>query len=242
MDVSSHVDHLDTEGRRLLAAAEQADLDAPVSHCPGWTVADALVHVGGIHRWAADIVGNARSGFDTEAGAAVGTAAGTADLVDWVRRGHAELVATLRAAPADLDCATFLPAPSPLAFWARRQALETTIHRVDVEIGAAVTGEAIDSDLALDGIEEILTGFGARRHEFTPATLRIEPGEAPARRLRLTGERATVEPDGGEPTDATVRGPADQVYRWLWNRPSAVTISGDPQVAGQWAGVQVRWE
>jgi len=45
--------------------------------------------------------------------------------------------AALSAAPPDLRCWTFLPAPSPLAMWARRQAHETTVHRVDAELAAA---------------------------------------------------------------------------------------------------------
>jgi len=43
----------------------------------------------------------------------------------------------LASAPPDLDCLTFLAAPSPLAMWARRQAHETAIHRVDAESPAA---------------------------------------------------------------------------------------------------------
>jgi uncharacterized protein (TIGR03083 family) len=54
-------------------------------------------------------------------------------LVEWFVAGHAALVQALRDADPDLACWTFLPAPSPLAFWARRQAHETGIHRVDAE-------------------------------------------------------------------------------------------------------------
>src|SRR4029450_13488361 len=54
-------------------------------------------------------------------------------LVGWFRAGHATLVDALSAADPALDCWTFLPAPSPLGFWARRQAHETAIHRVDAQ-------------------------------------------------------------------------------------------------------------
>src|SRR5207253_4063893 len=53
-----------------------------------------------------------------------------AALLAWFRDGHAALVGTLESAPPDLKCFTFLPAPSALAFWARRQAHETGIHQI----------------------------------------------------------------------------------------------------------------
>ena len=34
------------------ALAADADLDALVPDCPGWTVASLIVHLGGIHQWA----------------------------------------------------------------------------------------------------------------------------------------------------------------------------------------------
>src|ERR1700729_3712809 len=52
-----------------------------------------------------------------------------ADLIAAYRDGHAALVATLRDADPDLECATFMPAPSPLAFWARRRAHEPPTPR-----------------------------------------------------------------------------------------------------------------
>ena len=56
----------------------------------------------------------------------------------------------LRSAPADLDCFTFLPAESARHFWARRQAHETAIHRVDAEnaAGGSGLGLAIARELA----------------------------------------------------------------------------------------------
>lgn len=41
-----HVATLRTEGARLSAAARTSGLDAPVEHCPGWTVGRLLGHTG----------------------------------------------------------------------------------------------------------------------------------------------------------------------------------------------------
>ena len=55
--------------------------------------------------------------------------------------GHAALVETLSTADPGLVCATFMDAPSPLAFWARRQAHETAIHRADAESASGLRPE-----------------------------------------------------------------------------------------------------
>jgi hypothetical protein len=65
---------------------------------------------------------------------------GDDELPGWFREGHASLVRVLEAADPDMTCWTFLDAPSSVAFWARRQAHETAIHRVDAEQAAAGAG------------------------------------------------------------------------------------------------------
>src|SRR5205823_7707613 len=85
------------------------------------------------------------------------------ELVEWFLAGHQALVDALEAAPADLQCWSFFAAPSPLAFWARRQAHETGIHRVDAErsvVGGEVT--PFPADFASDGVDEVLTCFITR--------------------------------------------------------------------------------
>ena len=49
---------------------------------------------------------------------------------------NANLIEALDSASPDLEAWTFLPAPSPLAMLARRQAHETAIHRYDAESAA----------------------------------------------------------------------------------------------------------
>lgn len=63
-----------------------------------------------------------------------------------------------------MQCWTFLPTapPSPVAFWARRQAHETTVHRMDAEAALGVLFSAVEPEFAEDGVDELLTGFHAR--------------------------------------------------------------------------------
>jgi uncharacterized protein (TIGR03083 family) len=111
----------------LADAAERAGLDAAVPPCPPWLVEDLLRHTGYVHRWAArhmtERPGQVIDG-PPEAEILRGGAAGP-DLLAWFRVGHAALVETLACADPALECATFMAAPSALAFWARRQAHET---------------------------------------------------------------------------------------------------------------------
>jgi len=240
MQVSELIDALEVEGAGLASAADFAGWEASLPSCPDWCVRDLVAHVGEVHRWAAAIVGRALSRPE-DAEADVGTAPAAADLLDWYVDGHAALVHTLRAAPEDLDAWTFLAAPSPLAFWARRQALETAVHRVDGELATGAAAP-IDSALASVGIEEMLTGFGRRRREFAPGVIRLEPSETTAWQITLGPQGAVSEPDPADtPRDVTISGTTSDVYLWLWNRPSPVRIEGDEDVARQWASVRVRW-
>ncbi len=241
MDIEDHLRQLVDAGERLADAAERSGWDAPVAACR-WDVRDLVTHVGGIHRWAAAIVATASRGSDDATSRAVGQGPGDEARLDWFRAGHAALVSTLRAAPPDLDCFTFLPAPSPLAFWARRQAHETAIHRADAE---SASGEItpFDAAFAQDGIAEMLHGFARRRSHAiaTAATLALRPDDgANPWLVTFGGERIeAVESDGQAP--AAVTGSSSDIYLWLWNRPSAAAVSGDADIAKQWRTVRVRW-
>ena len=60
-----------------------------------------------------------------------------------------------------------MPAPSPLAFWARRQAHETAVHRYDAQSaapgGPPAPAGAFDPAFAADGVDELIMGFAPRR-------------------------------------------------------------------------------
>jgi uncharacterized protein (TIGR03083 family) len=241
MDIAAHINALETEAAALGSAASAAALADPVPGCPDWSVRDLVRHIGYVHRWAAAVVSGRLDGADGDADAAVGPLPADPDLHDWYADGHRALAATLRAAPGDLDCFTFLPAPSPLAFWARRQALETAVHHADA---AAAAGRPVrfSDELAHDGIDETLRGFAARPRAFEPGSIWLQPGSGPGWRIDLHEEGATAANDvTADGCDVTVSGPPTDVYLWLWNRPAGVDITGDPTVAERWKRVRVRW-
>lgn len=243
VDVTALVDRVASDGAALAAAADAAGLDAPVP-ATEWDVRSLVTHVGGIHRWAAEIVATRSDSPDTDAGRAVGSGPSDADLLGWFLEGHQALVDTLRAAPADLECCTFLPAASPRHFWARRQAHETAIHRADAQAAAGAV-EPFRDDFAQDGIAEMLEGFARRRSKSpaAPGTIGLDPVDGPAWLITLGGERVEAHPTERLPdTDVTVRGRSSDLYLWLWNRPAPAIVRGDEAVAASWAQtVRVRW-
>lgn len=243
VEIHQLIDVLETEGIRLAQASQQAGLDAAVPSCPGWAVRDLVTHMGGVHRWAAAIVGGGLPESDDATSDLVGTGPDDAVLLDWYRDGHRALVETLRAAPHDLACYSFLPAPTPLAFWARRQAHETAIHRADAETaGGPIT--SCDNTFAVDGIDEILFGFAPRRKTATSTSIHLNLTDSDLDWLVIlgpSGVTATAARPHEINPDVVVSGSASDLYLWLWNRPATVEVTGDSAAAEQWQQIRVRW-
>ncbi|WP_232304098.1 maleylpyruvate isomerase N-terminal domain-containing protein [Pseudofrankia sp. DC12] len=181
MGIDGHLAALRRDGDRLAAAAALAGFDAEVLSAPGWRVRDLVTHTGCVPRWAASYLqaGHAEPRPIDGDGELVMP---DGELLGWFRDGHAALVGTFANADPAVACWTlWRGAPSPLAFWARRQAHETAVHRhetavhrVDAELALAASGQpgagtegerpAVPAAFATDGIDELLTGFYALRH------------------------------------------------------------------------------
>jgi uncharacterized protein (TIGR03083 family) len=245
-DVPGYIGALRREGELLASAARRAGMGAQVPSCPGWAVRDLLKHTGYVHRWATGFVAQARA---RPAGALpeeeiLDQGPGDAELPGWFRAGHAALVRALSTARPDLDCWAFLAAPSPLAFWARRQAHETAIHRADAEQAAAgeaaAPGTSFAPAFAADGVDELLMGFLARNirrgsWDGLGGSLAIHAGDGTAGTADwlIAGGRDTAGVSRGTgPADCDVAGPAAELYLMLWHRgPAAgLRVTGDPGI------------
>ena len=174
MEIDQHIAALESDGGLLADAAGCAGLATPVPSCPGWRVADLLRHIRYVHQWATAHV------RETPTQVMVGPlevellAGGPpdAELLDAYRAGHRALTEALGSADPALACATFLPAASPLAFWTRRQAHETAIHRADAELAALGPVTPFEPGFAADGIDELIMGFASRKKQAGHATTR----------------------------------------------------------------------
>ena len=232
------------EGQRFGALARNLDagptgmpgrLDVRVPWIPAWTARDLVGHLGTVHRWATAIV---RAGT-TDAPPPESLQDPPADaLLEWYADGLAGVLAALRQTPPGAPAWHMSPAARRIAAdWARRQAHELVVHRMDLEAAAGTPCAPVDPELAEDGVDELL-GIVVPRWAHT------EPVSS-ARATVLasavdTGRRWTVAVDhgsvlvrpggtgGAAAPDATVEGTAVQLLLHLWGRPAEVTVTGDP--------------
>jgi uncharacterized protein (TIGR03083 family) len=237
METAEYIEVLDRQGKSLAHAASEAGLNAMVPTCPGWQVRDLLRHTGKVHRWAAAFV---TEGYTSHhPGRPVPDGLEDTALLSWFDDGHTVLVEALRAAPGDLECWTFLPAPSARVFWARRQAHETTLHRTDAESARGAQPDGIGTELAVDGIEELLTGFhrrsGSKVRTDTPGVLRIRAVDTDdVWTLRLSETPLVTERGAAGDADCEVSGPVTDLYLALWNRLPFPAVIGDTALADLW--------
>ena len=147
------------------------------------------------------------------------------ELAVWSRDTLAALVDTLRRQGPDKAVWTFGPEPRA-AFWYRRMAHETSIHRWDGETAASPGApRPIDPELAADGIDEVIAIFLV--------------GVAPPTRLRLEATdvdgRWTVAADADG--ELAVTGSASDLLLFLWGRARSdrLTVTeGDAALLDRW--------
>jgi uncharacterized protein (TIGR03083 family) len=253
VDVPEHLEGLREALVAFVRYADRAGLDAPVPTTPDWTVRQLIAHQGMVHRWAAAVM----SGERVDPGVVEREGRSSLDPVDWLRDGAIAVVQAISEAPADLDVLVFLKdAPPARAFWARRQCHETTMHAVDAL--AAMLGRypqasdtSISTAVALDGIDELLTGFitrdRSRLRSEEPMTIAVRPSDADrswlvhvssAPAVTERSVASSLEPVGTD-ADIFLDGTAVQLYLSLWNRSDEVIPEGDWDV---WVeGAQIRW-
>jgi uncharacterized protein (TIGR03083 family) len=249
VDVPSHIARLRTEGELMAQAIEAVAPTAPIPTCPEWTMRDLVLHQGEVHRWACAHVAGRRTepvGDDEDV---VGPLPADADLSPWFRDGCAALVDALEQADPALECWTFMKAPSPLAFWARRQCHETAVHRVDAQSASgAIT--PIPADIAADGVDELLTGFitrsKTRLRSDVPRTIAVRTTDtSDAWLVRVSADPVVTERGSTDAeADCTVSGGASDLELFLWNRfgRETVDVAGDASLLDLWRDtVTIRW-
>jgi uncharacterized protein (TIGR03083 family) len=235
LEPQQYFESIDADTERLLSVAT-ANLDAAVPCCPGWSVADVVSHLAAVYEHKVRVMAD-------NAWPDPWPPAGVPEQAPLDRLGDAKAALFAEFANHQItDPTTTFSADDPtIGFWARRMALEVAVHRYDAELAVGeVTG--ISDQLALDGIDEVLTVMLAgpwwadrvsTRHPVE-ANVAVQSG---GRRwvCALEAKSVAISDDAMSPIAAAVTGEPTAVFLWLWGRvgDDHITVEGDPRVAAE---------
>ncbi len=154
-DFARHCDEIVIQTRMLTGHMSGADLTVPLPTCPGWNVSQLLPHVDGGQRWARDIVATRASQPPSDI--AFRDLSDVTDedpdsLSESLTEVAVELAATL--AQAGPDAQMWCPVDGGgAAFYARRFAFETAIHRADAALALGAQFD-LSPEVAADALDE----------------------------------------------------------------------------------------
>lgn len=231
------LDVLEVEGERLATSTIGSDLEAEVPHLPGMRLGEIVRHVGSVYRMVVSWLHDGTRPTRWQRAPAQDQT-----VVDYLRAGLLEVVHELAKHDPLEGCTTWWPKHQNYGFWYRRLAHETTVHRFDVQMGGAkaMVG-GIPPEIALDGVDEILTLWFTHRlgvlgvSDLRPGRVAVRTGNRRwITQVTATGTSAWRAEDD-EDADATVSSDPAGMYLWLWGRrPGAhVHESGDAETVAQ---------
>jgi uncharacterized protein (TIGR03083 family) len=219
------------------------DLSAPVPSCPGWLMADLVRHVGTVYLHKVQAM---RQGRAPEPWPPAGL--DTAEPLPLLDEAWAQLTAEFAGRPPAETTYTWYEPDQTIAFWARRMAQETVIHRIDAELALGSTARPVPADLAVDGVDEVLVVFlayatGQWCEDFGPdlagaddrPVLVTTGGSGWLVHASPAGVRVESGVGSGPvPAAATIRAEPEAMLRWLWGRGGAgVAVEGDADLVAR---------
>jgi uncharacterized protein (TIGR03083 family) len=232
MDPADHLRHLRADAAAFAAAA-RAEPDAPVAACPGWDRRTVARHLCVPYGW---VSAQLEAGPEEKKGFRDAPRPGEDDdVVAVYEAAAARVLGALGAVDMASTWPTFV-GPRPAAWFARRMAQETSVHRFDV------AGGPIDADLAVDGIDELVdelaAGLGPDAFGGTASTLHLHATDHDAGEWLVTlgPDSLRAERVHGK-GDAAIRGAAGDLYLFAWNRvplDDRFEVLGDRGAAERW--------
>ncbi|MXZ30149.1 MAG: maleylpyruvate isomerase family mycothiol-dependent enzyme [Acidimicrobiia bacterium] len=239
-DTDTYIAATAREGAAVGAVAAAGDLDAPVPSCPRWPLQKLIGHLGWVYNWVSEHI-ERRSATVLDRDAFPRPPAGEA-VIDWYGAAHARVLEALEG----IDPAEAVWSWAGIntgAFWHRRLAQESLIHRWDAENAVGEPGP-LDSDLAADGVDElveVILPFGARSAQgpLPEGTLHLHRTDGHGEWLcRVAEGRMEVERVHGR-GDVALRGTGEQLDLVLWRRiePDDVEVFGDLGVLAAWTAL-----
>lgn len=156
---------LRADGPALRAAAAEAPGDLPVPTCPDWTAEHLVRHVGALYEWVGGHVARGVTTVPEPRGYGIDDAPAGAAALSFLDERYAALIGLLDGLDPELPAWHPMPQAKRAAFWYRRLAHETAVHRWDLQL-ALGHAEPIEAKLAADGVSEVLDSLlpaGRRR-------------------------------------------------------------------------------
>lgn len=204
------------------SAAAATGLTADVPSCPGWTVESLTNHLGRVHRW---FTASVRTGTTEQLPFPKRPAEVS---VGWFDEGAAELATALEDSEPDRPAWNWSGTNLTVRWITRRVAQETAVHRWDCQL-ASGRPDPIDTELALDGVDEVLdVFFPASLNELDAETraaadlggsIHLHATDSPHGEwlIRLDKGELLVG-HGHEKGDVAVRATASDLLLYMWGR------------------------
>ncbi|MBK5307587.1 MAG: maleylpyruvate isomerase family mycothiol-dependent enzyme [Frankiaceae bacterium] len=216
------------EADAFLTAARRG-LEPTVPGCPDWTVRELTQHLGSVHRFHARHIVRGVTDPPEKYAAELPP---DEDLLAWFDEGVDDLLITFRGIDMDSPAWNWAPhTPQLGSFWPRRMTLETAVHRWDAE-SAHHDATGFDVDVAVDGIDEMLTVMGPTDPEpdIPSGTAVVRATDADREwAIRLGPGSFDVRPAAPPAPDAVVEGTSSSLLLALWGRipASDLATTGD---------------
>ena len=228
----------------LSAVKEPEVLSAGVPSCPGWTVGDLVRHLGSVYRRYRVYGGSGRADEPWPPLAVPADAPSATDeqVVAWFRGELTQLDAFFEALEPDRPAWNWAPQTKTAAFWHRRGAHETAVHRWDAQLATGLA-EPLESKLAGDTVAEALDTFLPAGRRRAPASVSglvhlVATDLGHEWYLRLRGEGValldtdTLLDDDSHPARAAASGTASDLALFLWGRVNVDVVEtvGDAEL------------
>jgi uncharacterized protein (TIGR03083 family) len=222
---------LRADGAAVLAAISQPGaVTTAVPSCPDWTVGDLARHLGSVYRRIRLNAGSAEVN-ESWGPLVIPAEAPPADddqVVAWFAGELAQIDAFLDQLDPDLPTWNWAPQAKTAAFWFRRLAHETALHRWDAQLATGLA-EPLESKLAADTVSEVLDTLlpAGRRRSSTGEAGMIQLtandlGHAWTVRLWPEGiallDTGTLLDTDAHPARAAAGGTASDLALALWGR------------------------
>ena len=219
------------------------DGDLPIPHVADWTLADAVIHTGLVFSFVSQSVSQGSPIGDGGVAPWANDRSNrpeTKELADWFSTAAHEMIEVIWKLDPDEEVWTSSRDTNKARFWMRRMTQEAVVHRWDIE---AATGSqtAIDSRIAVDGINEFYDFFVAERLPAAFAgtgTVHLHATDAPGEWMISRNENGVEVESAHGKGDVAARGLASDLLLFVWNRVDYTTLEtfGDTDLLDEHQG------